>query len=80
LKPPGIEKLINRVLECEGEATHWSLKDRLVLVNDVLDGFAAAGMLFNMLHVLFCGQSFVNKLLRRGRHTLEPEGQAGVVP
>uniref|UniRef100_A0A383WLS7 Uncharacterized protein n=1 Tax=Tetradesmus obliquus TaxID=3088 RepID=A0A383WLS7_TETOB len=43
LKPPGIDKLISRVLDCEGEASHWSLKDRLVLVNDVLDGFAAAG-------------------------------------
>eukprot|EP00882_Tetradesmus_deserticola_P000936 GHRQ01001016.1.p1 GENE.GHRQ01001016.1~~GHRQ01001016.1.p1 ORF type:complete len:749 (+),score=345.34 GHRQ01001016.1:55-2301(+) len=43
LKPPGIDKLISRVLDCEGDATHWSLKDRLVLVNDVLDGFAAAG-------------------------------------
>jgi hypothetical protein len=53
LKPPGIEKLIGRVLDCEGEATHWSLKDRLVLVNDVLDGFAAAGMLSNMLHTVF---------------------------
>jgi hypothetical protein len=31
-------------------ATHWTLKDRPVLVND---GFAAAGMLYNMLHVLF---------------------------
>jgi hypothetical protein len=51
LKPPGIEKLINRVLECEGEATHWSLKDRLVLVNDVLDGFAAAGTSCNMFYV-----------------------------
>jgi hypothetical protein len=49
LKPPGIDKLISRVLDCEGEASHWSLKDRLVLVNDVLDGFAAAGVLFNML-------------------------------
>jgi hypothetical protein len=51
LKPPGINKLINRVLDCEADATHWSLKDRLVLVNDVLDGFAAAGMLCK--HVVF---------------------------
>jgi hypothetical protein len=53
LKPPGVEKLINRVLDCEGEASHWSLKDRLVLVNDVLDGFAAAGALCNMLYVTY---------------------------
>ncbi|KAF6251713.1 hypothetical protein COO60DRAFT_593515 [Scenedesmus sp. NREL 46B-D3] len=45
LQPPGIDKLIGRVLDCEADATHWSLKDRLVLVNDVLDGFAAAGVL-----------------------------------
>ncbi|KAF8071284.1 R1 [Scenedesmus sp. PABB004] len=43
LKPPGLDKLVNRVLGCEGESGHWSLKDRFVLANDVLDGFAAGG-------------------------------------
>jgi alpha-glucan,water dikinase len=43
LKPPSLNKLTDRVLSCEGSAEHWSLKDRFVLVNDVLDGLAAAG-------------------------------------
>lgn len=43
LKPPSLNKLTDRVLSCEGEAEHWSLKDRFVLANDVLDGLAAAG-------------------------------------
>lgn len=43
LKPPGLDKLTGRVLQCEGKNEHWSLKDRFVLANDVLDGFAAAG-------------------------------------
>jgi hypothetical protein len=43
LKPPGLGKLVGRVLDCEGDAEHWSLKDRFVLANDMLDGYAAAG-------------------------------------
>lgn len=43
LKPAGVSQLLQRVLDQEGNASHWSLKDRFVLANDVLDGFAAAG-------------------------------------
>lgn len=43
LKPPSIDALVDRVLACEGDATHWSLKDRFVLACELLDGFQAAG-------------------------------------
>jgi alpha-glucan,water dikinase len=43
LKPAGVSQLVQRVLDMEGNADHWSLKDRFVLANDVLDGLAAAG-------------------------------------
>jgi hypothetical protein len=32
LKPAGVSQLVQRVLDIEGKAEHWSLKDRCVLV------------------------------------------------
>ena len=43
LKPPGLRDLVEKVVNTEANAEHWSLKDRLALANDVLDGAIAAG-------------------------------------
>jgi hypothetical protein len=34
---------MQKVLTAEGTAEFWSLKDRFIMANDVLDGCAAAG-------------------------------------
>lgn len=43
LKPPGMDSVFDRVLSCEGGSEHWSLFQRLALVNEVLDAADAAG-------------------------------------
>lgn len=35
LKPAGVSQLVQRVLDIEGNAEHWSLKDRWVFVGHV---------------------------------------------
>eukprot|EP00898_Chlorokybus_atmophyticus_P007825 jgi/Chlat1/8043/Chrsp73S00600 len=49
LKDPGMDDIVNKVLSAESEWSNWSLFNRFIMVNEVLDGAAdlgAAGMAF----------------------------------
>ena len=45
LKPPSVSDVLGKVLTAEGTYTHWSLFNRFILANEILDAADSAGML-----------------------------------
>lgn len=43
LKPPSAADVLGKVLTAEGTYTHWSLFNRFILANEVLDAADSAG-------------------------------------
>lgn len=43
LKPPSVRDIADKVIEAEGTYSHWSLFQRFILANELLDGADAAG-------------------------------------
>lgn len=43
LKPPSASDVLGKVLTAEGTYTHWSLFNRFILANEILDAADSAG-------------------------------------
>lgn len=43
LKPPSAADVLGKVLTAEGTYTHWSLFNRFILANEILDAADSAG-------------------------------------
>lgn len=43
LKPPDLSDIVDKVVDMEATASHWSLFNRFCMANDVLDAADAAG-------------------------------------
>ncbi len=43
LKPPDLSDIVDKVVDMEANASHWSLFNRFCMANDVLDAADAAG-------------------------------------
>ena len=44
LKPPSVSDVLGKVLTAEGTYEHWSLFNRFILANEILDAADSAGM------------------------------------
>ena len=44
LKPPSASDVLGKVLTAEGTYTHWSLFNRFILANEILDAADSAGI------------------------------------
>ena len=44
LKPPSAADVLGKVLTAEGTYTHWSLFNRFILANEILDAADSAGV------------------------------------
>ena len=58
LKPPSAADVLGKVLTAEGTYTHWSLFNRFILANDILDAADSAGIAchsdFTVQHESLC--------------------------
>lgn len=56
LKPPSVSDVLGKVLTAEGTYSHWSLFNRFILANEILDAADSAGMhsLFSLVTVAQC--------------------------
>lgn len=63
LKPPSVSDVLGKVLTAEGTYTHWSLFNRFILANEILDAADSAGMLSLSYHLCIHALFFRDVLL-----------------
>ena len=67
LKPPSAADVLGKVLTAEGTYTHWSLFNRFILANEILDAADSAGVsLYMFILIPLCICAYLQNAGRLG--------------